>query len=41
MKYYIITGTSRGLGEAISKKLIKKGNHLFCISRNENNWGSC
>lgn len=36
MKYYIITGTSRGLGEAISKKLIKKGNHLFCISRNEN-----
>lgn len=37
MKYYIITGTSRGLGEAISKKLIKKGNHLFCISRNENN----
>jgi len=36
MKYYIITGTSRGLGEAISKKLIKKGNHLFCISRNKN-----
>lgn len=36
MKYYIITGTSRGFGEAISKKLINKGNHLFCISRNEN-----
>lgn len=37
MKYYIITGTSRGLGEAIAKGLIKKGNHLFCISRNKNN----
>ncbi len=36
MKYFIITGTSRGLGEAISQKLIKKGNHLFCIARNEN-----
>ncbi|KGE16825.1 (S)-benzoin forming benzil reductase [Paenibacillus wynnii] len=36
MKYFIITGTSRGLGEAISRKLLSKGNQLYCISRNEN-----
>lgn len=34
--YIIITGTSRGLGEAISMNLLKHGNHLFCISRSEN-----
>lgn len=34
--YIIITGTSRGLGEAISMNLIQPGNHLFCISRSEN-----
>lgn len=36
MKYFIITGTSRGLGEGIAKKLLQSGNHLFCISRTEN-----
>jgi benzil reductase ((S)-benzoin forming) len=36
MNYYIITGTSRGLGEAIVKGLIRKDNHLFCISRGRN-----
>lgn len=36
MKYFIITGTSRGLGEALSKKLMGNGNQLFCISRSEN-----
>lgn len=36
MNYYIITGTSRGLGEAITEKLLVKGNHIFCISRNRN-----
>lgn len=35
MNYYIITGTSRGLGEAIALRLMEPGNHLFCISRNE------
>lgn len=34
--YIIITGTSRGLGEAISMNLIQLGNHLFCISRSAN-----
>jgi benzil reductase ((S)-benzoin forming) len=34
MKYIIITGASRGLGEALVKKLIHKDNHLLCISRN-------
>lgn len=34
--YIIITGTSRGLGEAIAKNLITPGNHLFCISRSKN-----
>jgi benzil reductase ((S)-benzoin forming) len=36
MKYYIITGTSRGLGEAIAKELLNKGNSIFCISRIRN-----
>lgn len=36
MNYYIITGTSRGLGEAIAEKLLAQGNALFCISRNRN-----
>ncbi len=35
MNYYIITGTSRGIGEAIAKALLSKNNKLFCISRNE------
>lgn len=37
MEYIIITGTSRGLGEAIARKLISPNNYLFCISRNKNN----
>ncbi|WP_010243164.1 (S)-benzoin forming benzil reductase [Acetivibrio cellulolyticus] len=36
MNYYIITGASRGLGEAIAENLISKDNHLFCISRKGN-----
>ncbi|MBU1954331.1 (S)-benzoin forming benzil reductase [Patescibacteria group bacterium] len=34
--YIIVTGTSRGLGEAIVMNLLQKGNHLFCISRTKN-----
>lgn len=33
---YIITGVSRGIGEAITRKLIKPGNILFCASRSLN-----
>lgn len=36
VNYYIITGTSRGLGEAIASKLISLENYLFCISRSTN-----
>lgn len=36
MNYFIMTGTSRGLGQAIARKLIYEGNILFCISRNKN-----
>ncbi len=36
MNYYIVTGTSRGLGEAIIEQLLQEGNFLFCISRNKN-----
>lgn len=36
MKYIIITGASRGLGEAITHKLISPNNYLFCISRKQN-----
>mgnify|MGYP000545154527 CR=1 FL=1 len=36
MHYIIVTGTSRGLGEAIAMKLLKEGNHLFCVSRSKN-----
>jgi len=36
MNYYIITGTSRGLGEAIATKLLKKDNHVIGISRTVN-----
>lgn len=34
---YIITGASRGIGEAIATELIDKDNHLFCCSRTKNN----
>ncbi|OPJ57237.1 (S)-benzoin forming benzil reductase [Alkalithermobacter paradoxus] len=36
MNYIIVTGTSRGIGEAIIRELIQKDNHLFCISRKKN-----
>ncbi len=34
MNAFIITGASRGLGNAIAKRLVDKNNYLFCISRN-------
>jgi len=37
INYIIITGTSRGLGEAISTNLLQPNNHLFCVSRSLNN----
>ncbi|MBA2939197.1 (S)-benzoin forming benzil reductase [Paenibacillus sp. CGMCC 1.16610] len=37
MKYFIITGTSRGLGEAMAFKLISPEHQLICISRTKNN----
>jgi len=37
VKYIIITGASRGLGEAITRKLISPNNCLLCISRKKNN----
>ncbi|WP_025027234.1 (S)-benzoin forming benzil reductase [Caldalkalibacillus mannanilyticus] len=36
MKYFILTGTSRGLGEAMAKQLLKEDHHLICISRTLN-----
>lgn len=36
MSHYIITGSSRGIGEAIANKLLQPGNTLFCTSRNIN-----
>ncbi len=33
---YLITGTSRGIGEALAQKLLDPENQLFCISRNKN-----
>lgn len=36
MNYYIITGTSRRLGEAITDKLLSENNYLICISRKKN-----
>jgi benzil reductase ((S)-benzoin forming) len=35
MKYAIITGASRGLGESISKLLIEEGIHILTVSRSE------
>lgn len=37
MNYYIITGTSRGLGEAIARRLLKKDHYVIGISRTINN----
>ncbi|MFY4777014.1 (S)-benzoin forming benzil reductase [Metabacillus sp. RGM 3146] len=36
MNVYIITGTSRGLGESIAEALLEENNHLICISRKAN-----
>ena len=36
MKYIIITGASRGIGEGIARALLASDNHLLCISRTEN-----
>jgi benzil reductase ((S)-benzoin forming) len=36
MKYFMITGTSRGLGEAMALKLISPDHRLICISRTKN-----
>lgn len=36
MKCFIITGTSRGLGEAIVRQLFKPEHMLICISRHKN-----
>lgn len=33
MKHIIITGTSRGIGEALANQLLDKNHHLICISR--------
>lgn len=37
MNYFIITGTSRGIGEALAEKLLDhEDNHVICISRKDN-----
>lgn len=36
MNYYIITGASRGIGEALVHRLIENGNSLFVVSRTLN-----
>ncbi|GIO42865.1 (S)-benzoin forming benzil reductase [Paenibacillus apis] len=36
MKHIIITGTSRGIGEALANQLLDKNHHLICISRTTN-----
>jgi benzil reductase ((S)-benzoin forming) len=37
MNYYIITGTSKGLGEAIANQLIiEENNRVYCLSRSIN-----
>ena len=35
MQYFIITGASKGLGEALAIELLEEGRHLLCISRHE------
>lgn len=36
MKYYIITGSSKGVGEYIAKELLQEENQLLCLSRTNN-----
>ncbi|GBF76513.1 short-chain dehydrogenase [Paenibacillus sp. 598K] len=36
MKAYIITGTSRGIGEALAEQLAEPGNRIYCIARTAN-----
>lgn len=36
MKYFIVTGTSRGIGGALADRLLREGHYLFSISRGEN-----
>lgn len=36
MNYFIITGSSRGIGEALTRKLITHGNTIFAVSRTMN-----
>lgn len=37
MRYFIITGTSRGIGESLAKQLLdNENNHVICISRKKN-----
>lgn len=36
MKIFFITGTSRGIGEALAEQLLAEDHHLFCLSRAEN-----
>ncbi len=34
--FYFITGTSKGIGEAIASELLSPENHVICISRTQN-----
>ncbi|MFS0613318.1 SDR family NAD(P)-dependent oxidoreductase [Lederbergia ruris] len=36
MKYFILTGASRGIGESICEKLLLKDHHVICVSRKRN-----
>lgn len=36
MKFFIITGTSRGIGESLATQLLNDNHHIFCISRTIN-----
>lgn len=36
MKHIIITGVSRGIGEALAKTLMDGNTHLYCVSRGDN-----
>lgn len=36
MNFFIVTGASKGLGEATAQLLLKENNELICIARNDN-----